>query len=100
VNGFDTKRVDMITALGNSSVRAFSAGPRKDKKIYHHEYWFAGSTALTEEQCSPYWISLCYDTMPCSRHSHCRWLKNGGKKMVLYHADFAFGHSLRDNTGR
>ncbi len=94
----DTKGVDMITALDNSSVGLSVQGLAKDKKIITMNTG-AGSTALTEEQCSPYGIHYVYDTHALPVGTATAMVKNGGKKWFFITADYAFGHSLRDNTG-
>ena len=94
----DAKEVDMITALDNSSVALSVQGLAKDKKIITMNTG-AGSTALTEEQCSPYGIHYVYDTHALPVGTATAMVKNGGKKWFFITADYAFGHSLRDNTG-
>ncbi|MBQ0832610.1 ABC transporter substrate-binding protein [Marinobacter sp.] len=94
----DTKGVDMITALDNSSVGLSVQGLAKDKKIITMNTG-AGSTALTEEQCTPYGIHYVYDTHALPVGTATAMVKNGGKKWFFITADYAFGHSLRDNTG-
>lgn len=94
----DTKGVDMITALDNSSVGLSVQGLANDKKIITMNTG-AGSTALTEEQCSPYGIHYVYDTHALPVGTATAMVKNGGKKWFFITADYAFGHSLRDNTG-
>lgn len=94
----DAKDVDMITALDNSSVALSVQGLAKDKKIITMNTG-AGSTALTEEQCSPYGIHYVYDTHALPVGTATAMVKNGGKKWFFITADYAFGHSLRDNTG-
>ena len=93
----DAKEVDMITALDNSSVALSVQGLAKDKKIITMNTG-AGSTALTEEQCSPYGIHYVYDTHALPVGTATAMVKNGGKKWFFITADYAFGHSLRDNT--
>jgi branched-chain amino acid transport system substrate-binding protein len=73
-------------------------GLAKDKKIITMNTG-AGSTALTEEQCSPYGIHYVYDTHALPVGTATAMVKNGGKKWFFITADYAFGHSLRDNTG-
>ncbi|MGO1500659.1 MAG: ABC transporter substrate-binding protein [Marinobacter sp.] len=94
----DTKGVDMITALDNSSVGLSVQGLANDKKIITMNTG-AGSTALTEEQCTPYGIHYVYDTHALPVGTATAMVKNGGKKWFFITADYAFGHSLRDNTG-
>ncbi|MGO1692938.1 MAG: ABC transporter substrate-binding protein [Marinobacter sp.] len=94
----DTQGVDMITALDNSSVALSVQGLANDKKIITMNTG-AGSTALTEEQCTPYGIHYVYDTHALPVGTATAMVKNGGKKWFFITADYAFGHSLRDNTG-
>ncbi len=94
----DAEEVDMITALDNSSVALSVQGLAKDKKIITMNTG-AGTTALTEEQCSPYGIHYVYDTHALPVGTATAMVKNGGKKWFFITADYAFGHSLRDNTG-
>ncbi|MBW7471607.1 ABC transporter substrate-binding protein [Marinobacter sp. M216] len=94
----DAEEVDMITALDNSSVALSVQGLAKDKKIITMNTG-AGTTALTEEQCSPYGIHYVYDTHALPVGTATAMVKNGGEKWFFITADYAFGHSLRDNTG-
>ncbi len=94
----DTKEVDMITALDNSSVALSVQGLANDKKIITMNTG-AGTTALTEEQCTPYGIHYVYDTHALPVGTATAMVKNGGESWFFITADYAFGHSLRDNTG-
>ncbi|WP_273209391.1 ABC transporter substrate-binding protein [Marinobacter subterrani] len=94
----DAKEVDMITALDNSSVGLAVQGLANDKKVITMNTG-AGTTALTEEQCTPYGIHYVYDTHALPVGTATAMVKNGGKSWFFITADYAFGHSLRDNTG-
>ena len=94
----DAKQVDMITALDNSSVALSVQGLANDKKIITMNTG-AGTTALTEEQCTPYGIHYVYDTHALPVGTATAMVKNGGESWFFITADYAFGHSLRDNTG-
>ncbi|HEY9119514.1 MULTISPECIES: ABC transporter substrate-binding protein [Marinobacter] len=94
----DAEQVDMITALDNSSVALSVQGLAADKKIITLNTG-AGTTALTEDQCSPYGIHYVYDTHALPVGTATAMVRNGGKKWFFITADYAFGHSLRDNTG-
>ena len=93
----DTEGVDMITALDNSSVALSVQGLANDKKIITMNTG-AGTTALTEEQCTPYGIHYVYDTHALPVGTATAMVKNGGESWFFITADYAFGHSLRDNT--
>jgi branched-chain amino acid transport system substrate-binding protein len=94
----DAKEVDMITALDNSSVALSVQGLANDKKVITMNTG-AGTTALTEEQCTPYGIHYVYDTHALPVGTATAMVKNGGESWFFITADYAFGHSLRDNTG-
>ncbi len=94
----DAKQVDMITALDNSSVALSVQGLANDKKTITMNTG-AGTTALTEEQCTPYGIHYVYDTHALPVGTATAMVKNGGESWFFITADYAFGHSLRDNTG-
>ncbi len=93
----DTEGVDMITALDNSSVALSVQGLANDKQIITMNTG-AGTTALTEEQCTPYGIHYVYDTHALPVGTATAMVKNGGESWFFITADYAFGHSLRDNT--
>ncbi|MDN5788513.1 ABC transporter substrate-binding protein [Pseudorhodobacter sp.] len=58
----------------------------------------AGSTALTREQCRPTTIHWTYDTAALANGTGAAMTKAGGKKWFFLTADYAFGHSLEENT--
>ncbi|MEX2474691.1 ABC transporter substrate-binding protein [Marinobacter sp.] len=93
----DDGNVDMITALDNSSVALSVQGLASDRKVITLNTG-AGTTALTEDQCTPYGIHYVYDTHALPVGTATAMVKNGGKKWFFITADYAFGHSLRDNT--
>ncbi|WP_148864057.1 ABC transporter substrate-binding protein [Marinobacter fonticola] len=93
----DAEQVDMITALDNSAVALAVQGLASDKKIITMDTG-AGTTALTEEQCTPYGIHYVYDTHALPVGTATAMVKNGGEKWFFITADYAFGHSLQQNT--
>lgn len=58
----------------------------------------AGSTALTREQCQPTTIHWTYDTAALANGTGKNITEAGGKKWFFLTADYAFGHSLEENT--
>jgi len=54
----------------------------------------AGTSALTNEQCSPYAVHYAYDTVALSRGSAGAVVANGGKSWFFLTADYAFGHAM------
>nr|WP_306265569.1 ABC transporter substrate-binding protein [Pararhizobium sp. IMCC3301] len=60
----------------------------------------AGSTALTREQCRPTTIHWTYDTAALANGTGAAMTNAGGKKWFFLTADYAFGHSLEENTAK
>ena len=60
----------------------------------------AGSTALTREQCRPTTIHWTYDTAALANGTGAAMTNAGGKKWFFLTADYAFGHSLQENTAK
>ncbi len=58
----------------------------------------AGSTSLTREQCRPTTIHWTYDTAALATGTGAAMTKAGGDKWFFLTADYAFGHSLEENT--
>ncbi|QIE55118.1 ABC transporter substrate-binding protein [Pikeienuella piscinae] len=58
----------------------------------------AGSTALTREQCLPTTIHWTYDTAALANGTGKAMTLAGGEKWFFLTADYAFGHSLEENT--
>ena len=95
----DRDHVDMLVGLDNSSVGLAVQGLASGKNTITMNTG-AGSTALTEEQCSKYGIHYVYDTYALPVGTATAMVENGGKSWFFITADYAFGHSLRDNTSR
>lgn len=94
---FDRGHVDMITGLGNSAAALAVQGLAAQK----HRITIttgAGSTQLTEQQCTPYGIHYVYDTHATPVGTATAIVKKGGKSWFFITADYAFGHSLYHNT--
>lgn len=58
----------------------------------------AGSTGLTREQCRPTTVHWTYDTAALANGTGTAMTNAGGKKWFFLTADYAFGHSLEENT--
>ena len=59
-----------------------------------------GSTQVTREQCRPTTIHWTYDTAALANGTGKAVTEAGGKKWFFLTADYAFGHSLQDNTAK
>jgi branched-chain amino acid transport system substrate-binding protein len=58
----------------------------------------AGSTRLTNEECNPYTVHYAYDTYALANGTANAIVKQGGKTWFFITADYAFGHSLEQDT--
>lgn len=58
----------------------------------------SATTGLTNAACSPLGIHYVYDTYALAVGTGNAIVRNGGKKWFFVTADYAFGHSLEENT--
>ncbi|PVA07418.1 ABC transporter substrate-binding protein [Thalassorhabdomicrobium marinisediminis] len=58
----------------------------------------AGSTSLTRDQCQPTTVHWTYDTAALANGTGGAVTNAGGEKWFFLTADYAFGHSLEENT--
>ncbi|MGN6095810.1 MAG: ABC transporter substrate-binding protein [Bosea sp. (in: a-proteobacteria)] len=94
---FDIDKVDAVVDVPNSSVAlAIQSLARDKKKIVM--YSGAGTTALTNEQCSPYGFHWTYDTYSVSRGTASAVVKAGGTSWFILASDYAFGHQLQKDA--
>ena len=93
----DTDHVDMIIGLLNSGCALAVQKIGTDKKMVTIATG-AGSTALTNKDCSPYGIHYVYDTYALPKVAASAIIDHGGKTWFFLTADYAFGHSLEENT--
>ncbi|MES1929053.1 Leu/Ile/Val-binding protein family [Salinisphaera dokdonensis CL-ES53] len=95
----DRDKVDMLVGMDNSAVGLAVQGLASGKDTITMNTG-AGSVELTESQCSKYGIHYVYDTYALPVGTATAMVENGGKSWFFITADYAFGHSLRDNTSR
>ncbi|MBT1510981.1 ABC transporter substrate-binding protein [Bradyrhizobium sp. SRL28] len=96
---FDVEGVDTIVDVPNSGVALAIQGLAREKKRIVL-YSGAGTTALTNEQCSPFGFHWTYDTYAVSHGTASAVVKNGGASWFFLASDYAFGHQLQnDATG-
>jgi branched-chain amino acid transport system substrate-binding protein len=93
----DAEGVDMITALDNSAVALAVQNLASDKQTITMNTG-AGTTELTESQCTKYGIHYVYDTHALPVGTATAIVQNGGESWFFITADYAFGHSLQENT--
>ncbi len=93
----DTEQVDVIVDVGNSAAALAVQEVTKSKGKVHLNST-AGTTALTNDQCSPTGIHWTYDTYALANGTGTAMTEEGNKKWYFITADYAFGHSLEENT--
>ena len=96
---YDVDGVDAIVDVPTSSVALAVAQITADA----NRVFLAsgpGSTALTREQCQPTTIHWTYDTAALANGTGKAVTEAGGKKWFFLTADYAFGHSLQENTAK
>lgn len=94
---FDTEQVDAIMGLPNSAVAlSVQALARPKKRITIASE--AASTVLTGEQCSPYGFMWTIDTHALAVATGSAVIDQGLDSWFFITADYAFGHSLEENT--
>ena len=93
----DTAGVTMIFGGTNSGTALATAKVAEEKKrVYFNNG--AGSSVLTNEQCSPYTIHYAYDTVALAKGTGAAVVDRGGKSWFFLTADYAFGHALEADT--
>ncbi len=95
----DTQNLTMLMGGTNSGVAlALAKVAQEKKRVYFNNG--AGSTALTNEQCSPYTVHYAYDTAALANGTGQAVVAQGGKSWFFLTADYAFGQALEADTAR
>lgn len=94
---YDEENVNAILDVPTSSVALAVADITAEKNGVLIDSG-AGSTALTREQCRPTTVHWTYDTAALANGTGKNMTEAGGKKWFFLTADYAFGHSLEENT--
>ena len=94
---FDRDGVDMLIGGTNSGANLAMAKVAAEKKKIFISIG-AGSSRLTNEECSPYTVHYAYDTVALARGTGGALVKQGGKSWYFLTADYAFGESLEKDT--
>ena len=93
----DTQGVTMLFGGTNSGTALAAAKVAAEKKrVYVNSG--AGSSALTNEQCTPYTVHYAYDTVALARGTGSAIVDGGGKSWFFLTADYAFGQALEADT--
>ncbi len=94
---FDTQGVDLLIGGTNSGTSlAMSKVALEKKKLFISVG--AATSALTNEQCSPYTVHWAYDTVALAKGTGNAVVKAGGKSWYFLQADYAFGAQLMNDT--
>lgn len=94
---FDVDGVDAIVDVPNSGVALAIQGLAREKRRIVL-YSGAGTTALTNEQCSPFGVHWTYDTYAVSHGTASAVVKAGGNSWFFLAADYAFGQQLQKDA--
>ncbi len=93
---FDQQGVDMLIGGTNSATNLAMAKVAAEKKKPFIAIG-AGSSRLTNEECTPYTIHYAYDTASMARGTAAALTKQGNKDWFFLTADYVFGMSLESD---
>ncbi len=91
---FDTQGLDMLIGGTNSGTALAMAKVALEKKKPFLVVG-AATSALTNDQCSPYTVHWAYDTTALAKGTGNAVVKAGGKSWFFLQADYAFGAALQ-----
>jgi len=94
---FDQQGMDLLIGGTNSGTSLAMAKVAAEKKKPFFAVG-AGSSALTNEQCSPYTVHYAYDTTALAKGTAPAVVKAGGKSWYFLTADYAFGTALQNDA--
>ena len=94
---FDTQGLDMLIGGTNSGTALAMAKVAAEKKKPFLVVG-AASSALTNDQCTPYTVHWAYDTVALAKGTGNAVVKAGGKTWYFLTADYAFGAALQNDT--
>lgn len=94
---YDVDNVDVIVDVPNSSIAlAVQRLANESRRLVMVSG--AGTTQLTNEQCSPYGFHWTYNTYGMAHGTASAVVKDSKKKWFIIASDYAFGHSLQKDT--
>ena len=93
----DTDKVDVFVDVLNSGVALAVNNVVKEKNSIMLNSG-AGSSELTNTQCTPNTIHFAYDTYMLAHSTGNAMVKAGGDSWFFITADYAFGHALENDT--
>lgn len=93
----DTQGAVAIFGGTNSGTALATAKVAQEKKrVYVNNG--AATSALTNDQCSPYTVHYTYDTVALAKGTGGAVVDTGGKNWFFLTSDYAFGHALEADT--
>ena len=93
----DTQGLTMVFGGTNSGTAlAIAKVAAEKKRVYINNG--AATSALTNEQCTPYTVHYAYDTVALAKGTGSAIVDGGGKSWYFLTADYAFGHALEADT--
>ena len=93
----DQQGVDMLIAGTNSSV-ALAMNKIASEKKRPIIVVSAGTSRVTNEECTPYTVHYSYDTIALSKVAGSAIVKQGGDTWYFLTADYAFGAALHNDA--
>jgi len=93
----DTDKVDILADVLNSGVALAVNNVVKEKNSILLDSG-AGSSELTNTQCTPNTVHWTYDTYMLAHSTGDAMVKAGGDTWFFLTADYAFGHALENDT--
>jgi branched-chain amino acid transport system substrate-binding protein len=95
----DTQGLTMLFG-GTSSGTALAMAKVAQEKKRVFVVNGAGSSALTNEQCSPYTVHYAYDTVALAKGTGSAVIARGDKSWYFLTADYAFGQALEADASK
>ncbi len=95
----DTQGLTMIFSGTNSGAALAMAKVAEEKKRVLINNG-AASSALTNEQCTPYTVHYAYDTVALSKGTAGAIVESGKKSWFILTSDYAFGHALEADASK
>ncbi len=96
---FDRQGVDMLIGGTNSATNLAMAKVAAEKKKPFIAIG-AGTSRLTNEECTPYTIHYAYDTAAMARGTAAALTRQGNKDWYFLTADYVFGISLENDAAQ
>ena len=93
----DQQNISLVFGGTNSATALAMAQVATEKKRVFVDNG-AGTSVLTNEQCSPYIVHYAFDTVALAKGTGKAVVENGGTTWFFLTADYAFGHALEADT--